>query len=144
MRDRNRSDLLLVEILIAVFFFMLSLTVLVQLFAQSRNTVLEANAGTEALLEAQNIAEELYGSEDAGKLLADRGFVSSHGVYTKRYDSYSLMVSLTDQQEEAGTMQIAELKAYYNRRQQLNTDEGDEALLTIPCSWYLPSNGAVG
>ena len=37
MRNKNRSNVLLVEILIAVLFFMLSATVLVKVFATARN-----------------------------------------------------------------------------------------------------------
>ncbi len=37
MGNKNRSNVLLVEILIAVLFFMLSATVLVRVFATARN-----------------------------------------------------------------------------------------------------------
>ena len=144
MRDRNRADLLLVEILIAVFFFMLSLTVLVQLFAAARNTVLRANAETVALQEAQNILEELYGSADAETLLTGEGFISSHGVYTKQYEDYSLLVELSEKKENAGMMKSARLMAYPNLRPVGRSSTEVEALFVLPCIWYLPAEGTAG
>ena len=60
MGNRNRSNVLLVEILIAVLFFMLSAVVLVQVFATSRNLTTRAGVETRALAEAQNVTEAMY------------------------------------------------------------------------------------
>ena len=59
MGGRNRSNVLLVEILIAVLFFMLSATVLVRVFVTARNMTVRAGVETRALAEAQNVAEAL-------------------------------------------------------------------------------------
>ena len=45
MGNKNRSNVLLVEILIAVLFFMLSATVLVRVFATARNMTVRSSAG---------------------------------------------------------------------------------------------------
>ena len=52
MGNRNRSNVLLVEILIAVLFFMLSATVLVQVFATARSMTRRAGVENRALTEA--------------------------------------------------------------------------------------------
>ena len=69
MGGKNRSNVLLVEILIAVLFFMLSATVLVRVFVTARNMTLRAGVETQALAEAQNVAETLYAAEDPAEAL---------------------------------------------------------------------------
>ena len=54
MGSRNRSNVLLVEILIAVLFFMLSATVLVRVFVTARNMTLRAGVETQASSEAKS------------------------------------------------------------------------------------------
>ena len=70
MRNRNRSNVLLVEILIAVLFFMLSAAVLVRVFVTSRNLTVRSGVEAKALVEAQNVAEALYAAGDPEELLA--------------------------------------------------------------------------
>ena len=57
MKSGNRSNALLVELLIVVMFFMLSSTVLLQVFSTARNQSRRAELMTDAL-------EERYGGGD--------------------------------------------------------------------------------
>ena len=83
MGNNNRSNVLLVEILIAVLFFMLSATVVVQVFVTARNLTVKAGVETRALAEAQNVAETLYAAKDADAALAAMDFRSAHGAWTR-------------------------------------------------------------
>ena len=74
MKSGSRSNALLVELLIVVMFFMLSSTVLLELYATSRNQSARAGALTQALNEAQNVADRLYTAQDADAALAEMGF----------------------------------------------------------------------
>ena len=62
MRNRNRSNVLLVEILIAVLFFMLSATVLVRVFVTARNMTVRSGVESVAVADAQNVAESRTGA----------------------------------------------------------------------------------
>ena len=75
MRNNNRSNVLLVEILIAVLFFMLSATVLVRVFVTARNMTVRSGVESRALAEAQNVAEALYAADDVDAALEHMQFV---------------------------------------------------------------------
>ena len=136
MRKRNRSDLMLVEILIGVFFFMLSLTVLVQVFAKSRNLTVKAEVETKALAQAQNVIESIYNTEDPLKNLQEMGFLNSHGVWVQDLQSYSLMATMENVPAEAGTLWRGEIKAFYNLRDLEKDRQEAEMLFSLPCAWY--------
>lgn len=136
MRKRNGSDLMLVEILIGVLFFMLSLTVLVQVFAKSRNLTVRAEAETNALAYAQNVAESLYGSQDPDTVLDGMDFLNSHGMWSRDFGHYSLLVTLQSVPSQAGTMWQGEVKAYYNVRDLNQTRPEGDMLFSLPCVWY--------
>ena len=75
MKKANRSNALLVELLIVVIFFMLAATVLLQVFTASRNQGRIAGAINDSLVEAQNVADRLYAAEgDEAGLLQAMGF----------------------------------------------------------------------
>ena len=116
MGNKNRSNVLLVEILIAVLFFMLSATVLVRVFATARNMTVRSSAGGQALIEAQNVAEALYAADDPDALLESLNFSQSHGTWTRDDGSYSLYVSTTTTPTEAGELFQAEIRAFYLTR----------------------------
>ena len=136
MRKRNRSDLLLVEILIAVLFFMLSLTVLVQVFAYSRNLTVRARAKTEALAAAQNVADGIIAAEDPEAALTQMEFTCSHGVWTRNYGEFSLLASGEDSPREAGSLWEGEVKACYNSSDSLQERTEADVLFALPCVRY--------
>ena len=121
MKSRSRSNILLVEILIAILFFMLASTVLVRLFATARSLSIRSGAQVAALSEAQNVAETLSAAADTDEALAEMGFVSYHGVWTREYGDYTLMVE--DDVEEAGEgeMRTGEVRAFYGQGEEIFT-----------------------
>ena len=64
MKEGSRANALLVELLLVIFFFMISAAILVQVFADAKLKSRTAHATNASMLEAQNIAEDLYAAED--------------------------------------------------------------------------------
>lgn len=136
MGNRNRSNVLLVEILIAVLFFMLSATVLVRVFVAARNMTLRAGVETRALAAAQNVADTLYASEDPDAALEAMEFRLYHGAWTRSTDDYTLYVEGAEQPSDAGMFWKGEVRAFYHNRSVEQVRPEDEELFSIPCTRY--------
>ena len=135
MSGKNRSNVLLVEILIALFFFMLSATILVRVFAASRNMSVRSVVETAALASAQNTADVICAADDVDAALEAMDFDSAHGVWTKDCGEYSLYVQGGIEPAENGSFWRGEVRAYYKKR----GDEGqrsDEEMFALPCLRY--------
>ncbi len=136
MRNKNRSNVLLVEILIAVLFFMLSATVLVKVFVTSRNMTVRSGVQSVAVAEAQNVAEALYAAEDPDQLLADMSFMSSHGAWSKDYGDYTLYVYGYATPTDAGELWTGTVSAFYKLRNPDAVMMEDEELFSLSCARY--------
>lgn len=136
MGKKNRSNVLLVEILIAVLFFMLSATVLVQVFVTARNLTVRAGVETRALAEAQNIADALCVADDPEASLEAMEFMKSHGAWTRGKGDYTLYVTFDEIPAGAGTMWQGEVKAFYSIRNITQARQEDEELFSLPCARY--------
>lgn len=119
MQGRNRANILLVEILIALLFFMLSSTVLIRLFVAAKTQSHMSLVGTEALAEAQNVLDTLKASEKPEEELKNFGFESAHGVWVRDNKNYVLRAETTTHEFAAGQLWSCELAAYYNRDTEL-------------------------
>ena len=136
MRRRNRSDYLLIEILIAVFFLMITLTVLVQVFAQSSKMADRARIETMALSESQNILESITASEDPVEELTSLGFAEAHGYFTQAKDGYSVMVFGEYTEQETGKMWDGVLNAYVSQQDSGQGRQEAVELFSLPLTWY--------
>ncbi|MBR3018539.1 MAG: hypothetical protein IKH57_15920 [Clostridia bacterium] len=101
MRSGSRSNALLVELLIVVMFFMLSSTVLLDLYATARNQSVRAGLLTTALNESQNVADRLYTAEDAEAALREMGFEQREGDWYRAGGIYYGIV-VTDSSDVLG------------------------------------------
>ena len=136
MRNKNRSNVLLVEILIAVLFFMLSATVLVRVFVTARNMTVRSGVEAAALAEAQNVAEALYAAEDPDAALEEMSFRSSHGTWSKDCGDYTLYVTGELQPTNAGELWTGSVSAFYKLRNPDQARQEDEELFSLPCAKY--------
>ena len=136
MHKRNGSNVLLVEILIAVLFFMLSATVLAQVFAASKNLTVRSGVETRALAQAQNIADALYAADDPDAALEAMEFVNSHGAWSKDYDSYSLYVTTETEYTDAGEIWLGTVRAFYAPRNPDDARQSAEELFQLPVARY--------
>ena len=128
MKEGSRANALLVELLLVIFFFMIAATTLVQLFADAKHKTLQARATNVAIMEAENIADDLYGTEDPDALLKEYGFSEADGVWTLAKDEYTLTVTRQDEEAEAGTFRKFTVSG---------TGDGKD-LFALPSTRYLP------
>ncbi len=126
MRSGNRSNALLVELLIVVMFFMLSATVLLQVFATARNQSAQAGRLTEALGAAQNTADRLYAAQDAGEALREMGFEEKEGVWRLSGEEFDVTVAVEETQTASGLM----------RRHQVQAVRDGQVLVDLPSARY--------
>ena len=126
MKSGSRSNALLVELLIVVMFFMLSATVLLELYATSRNQSVRAGALTVALNEAQNVADRLYTAGDAEAALMEMGFEKEGDNWLNTGEMCVLKVSAWTDKTDGGTL----------LRQQVSAVQGDETYFTLPVARY--------
>ena len=128
MREGHRANALLVELLLVILFFMLGATTLVELFAGAKHKTLQARATNTAILEAENIADDLYGTDDPDDVLQQLGFTKTEGTWTKTEKEYTLTVKQADEIMEAGTLQIFTISC---------TGDG-KSLFSLPSTRYIP------
>lgn len=126
MEKHNQLRTLLVEILVAVLFFALSATILLEVFVGARNQSVRAEVTNEALFAAQNLADRLYEAEDAEALLRADGYAQAEGAWTLDCGAYALTVTLAEERLTGGVLRGARVEAV----------RGGETLLTLPCARY--------
>ena len=136
MGNRNRSNVLLVEILIAVLFFMLSATVLVQVFATARSMTRRAGVENRALTEAQNVADALSASDDVEAAMQKLEFRLYHGAWSRSYDDFTLYVESQETPSDAGVLWTGSVRAFYRNRNANQARQEDEELFALPCARY--------
>ena len=128
MKEGSRANALLVELLLVIFFFMISAAILVQVFADAKLKSRTAHATNASMLEAQNIAEDLYAAEDPDAVLNAYGFAEKDGAMILEKDGYFLKVTIREQETESGVLKTYDVSGV----------EGDKTLLTLPSTRFIP------
>lgn len=128
----NHLNALLVEIIMAVLFFALAATVILQGFTAAHDLDNRAEVQTAALNQAQNLAERLYASQDMEKMLAAEQFIAENGVWRLTSEDFTLCVQLESEPAPAGVLQTASVTAIC----------ADQILVQLPCVRYDPEVAA--
>ena len=128
MKEGSRANALLVELLLVIFFFMISAAILVQVFADAKLKSRTAHATNASMLEAQNIAEDLYAAEDPDAVLAGYGFAAQDGGWVLEKDGYLLRVTLREEETASGVLKTYDVSGV----------EGENTLLTLPSTRFIP------
>ena len=128
MKSRSRSNTLLIELLLVIFFFMCSAGILVQIFANAKLKSKMAHVINASMLDAENIAEDLYGSDDPDAVLTDYGFTAQDGSWELQKEGYLLKVALKNEETESGTIRSYEITGV----------QGEQTLITLPSTRYIP------
>ena len=126
MKTGNRSNALLVELLIVIMFFMLAATVLLQVFSGASGQGTRAGITTQALNSAQNVAERIYMASNPEETLRELGFTAADGVWTR--DDGDFRIEAVSEKTDRGH------GVWYG--QEVRVLLSDESLLTLPCSRY--------
>lgn len=117
MRESNHGSAMLMELLMALLMFMLAAPVLLELFAGANRLGRTAGIRSDALAEAQNLAESLYAAEDA-----------QPGAFSIDCGDFCLEAALEGENSGAGTLLRGEIRAVRD----------GETLLALPWARYLP------
>ena len=128
MKEGSRANALLVELLLVIFFFMLSAAILVQVFADAKLKSRTSQATNASMLEAQNIAEDLYGSDDPDAVLQGYGFTAAGDAWVLEQDGYQLKVTYREEKTDFGLLRTYDVSGI----------QGDKVLLTLPSTRYIP------
>lgn len=129
MARSNQLNTLLMEILIAVLFFALCSTVILDVFVGAHNQSVRAGVQAQALADAQNLADVLYAAEKREDVLLKDGFeADASGVFTRDCGEYALSVALGEEQTAAGRIQTADISALYQGK----------TLFSLPDARYVP------
>lgn len=126
MKDSHRANTLLVELLIVILFFMLAATTIVELFASARQKSKTATIRTDSIMVVQNIADELYLSDDPESVLKEHKFVPSEDGWTADREDYHILVTNDEEKTAGGTF----------RRMEINVTADGKVLFTLPCNKY--------
>lgn len=137
MKEGSRANALLVELLLVIFFFMISAAILVQVFADAKLKSRTANAYNETMLEAQNIAEDLYAANDPDAVLNGYGFTTQDGSWTLDKGEYSLKVTFREEETEAGVIRTYDVSGI-EKTHDSSGAEKETVLLTLPSTRYIP------
>lgn len=132
MGKGSQLNTLLVEILVAVLFFALSATVILDAFVIARSQSRGAAAINDALAQAQDVADTLYlDGADAEASLLSAGFAREGDAFVREGTDFTLTVTLAEEAAGAGALHSATVSA----------DSNGKALFELPCSRYLPEEG---
>lgn len=137
MKEGSRANALLVELLLVIFFFMISAAILVQVFADAKLKSRTANAYNETMLEAQNIAEDLYAAKDPDAVLNGYGFTAQDGGWILEKDGYSLKITFREEETEAGVIRTYDVSGIEVTHDSSGTEK-ETVLLTLPSTRYIP------
>lgn len=126
-RNRNQN-VLLVEIMIAVLFFALCSTVLLETFVAAREFSRRSGVESRALTEVQDLSEQLYASDDCEQLLTGQGFEQTEAGWQADRGDYQLSLTFSVEDTAAGSIRSISIRAL---------DDG-EVLVELPCARYMP------
>ena len=138
MKEGSRANALLVELLLVIFFFMISAAILVQVFADAKLKSRTAHATNASMLETQNVAEDLYAAKDPNAVLAAYGFTAqddSNWVLEK--DGYYLKVTLREEETDGGVLKTYDVSGI-EKKHNGSGEETEQTLLTLPSTRYIP------
>ena len=110
MKEGGRANALLVELLLVIFFFMISAAILAQIYADAKLKSRTAAATNSAMLEGQNIAEDLYGAENPDAVLQDYGFTLQDSVWVLEKKGYVLKVTQKTEETDSGMLSVSSEK----------------------------------
>lgn len=131
MKKSTGMNALLIELVIVLFFFILSFSVLAQVYAHAYITENQAALQSEALFEAQNVSARLRAGTNPESVLADAGFEKTESYWQKDFEDYRMRVQCEAQEREAGV--------YYRMTVLAGTEE--QEFFALPSSVYV---GEVG
>jgi len=146
MRERNKNDVLLTELIIVILVFSLVAVISVQMFVAAHQKSVHSQRLERVLITAQDWAERLSGTHDPAGLLANAGFASLAGTGTEEI----VYISVETGESRSGTN--VEIRLHVESRSDagilyaatVNVFEGSardktaDPLVALPVLIYIP------
>lgn len=126
-KNRNQNNLL-VEIMIAVLFFALCSTVILETFMASRELGTRSEIESAALVQLQDLGEQLYAAENYEEVIQNAGFAASETGWMLENGETRLELVFSEEAAGAGTLRTWQLTGLRN----------DEVFVEFPGARYIP------
>ena len=125
--QHQKGNTLLIELVIVLFFFALSQTIILQVFARAQQINLQAQAQSFALLAAEDVAETLAVSDRPEDTLLSLGFMQTQNHFQRTDSRFLLNASITRFTQPSGMLTTITISA----------TRGDNTLFTLPAVRYM-------
>ena len=129
MKKHGTANILLVELVLVILFFMLCMPTIVRSFGDARLKSNYAQASSEAMIRAENMEERLAQTADAEGELEKGGFVREGEKWILRTEKYTLTAAPSEEKTEAGVLRAVLFSA--------ETNTG-RAMFELPAVKYIP------
>ena len=129
MKKHSTANILLVELLIVILFFMLCVSTLVDIFGMAKTRSAAARAMNSAMLTAENLTALIRSADDPGAELERNGFEAADGGWTLTADDFIIHASEAEEKTAAGVLRTVTFAA--------ERKNGD-ALFELPAVKYIP------
>ena len=108
MKGRNRTNTLLIELLIVVFFFMMGSVILIQVFGKAHEASVRARLLGDGTARGQSVADLLYAAADPEAALREAGFTELGVEEATKFRQLMKQNAGTAEQEPESASEMAE------------------------------------
>lgn len=122
-----RGNTLLVELVIVILFFTLSVSIVLQVFARAQTLNRDADVLNHALMQAENTAETLSVSTRPEDVLQSLGYARRENGFEAVADGYRISATVNRFTQPSGELITVALQGW----------QGDKLLFTLPAVRYL-------
>ncbi len=145
MQNTNKSNVLLVELIIAVLFFSLIAVTVTQTFVGSHHKSLLNSRSQRALIVAQDYVSVLAGADDPAVALMTEGFTARGDAFVMDGVQEEFRVEVQMRPEEsstAGKLVSASVQVYQSEPVGGQAEAPEQPLAELPVARYVPSKEA--
>ncbi|MBR2823621.1 MAG: hypothetical protein IKE24_08055 [Clostridia bacterium] len=129
MKKHGTANILLMELLVVILFFMLCVSTLVEVLGLARGKSALARAENDAMLRVENLESLIREAGDMGETLKENGFEQNADRWTLEEETFVLHADITDEKTEAGILQTVTFTA--------ERPDGT-GLMELPVTRYIP------
>ncbi len=129
MKKHSTANVLLIELALVILFFMLCVSVIVEMFGAARLKSADARASSLAMVRVENLDARLAGAESAEAALQEAGFRQEGGIWRLAEENYILTAAEETEAAPAGTLRTVTFTA---------ERAGGEKLFELPLTHYIP------
>ena len=129
MKKHSSANILLIELVLVILFFMLCVSTIVEMFGLARGKSSFARDASQAVRLVENLEARLAASGDAESLLSAEGFLPEEDRWVLDQGNWNLTASFSEEKSEAGVLRTVHFTA--------EQDSG-KLLFELPVTHYQP------